>query len=297
MIEFENENKQLSFLDVTITNTRKNSYDFKIFRKTSIAKVQIKSKSNIPPHIAIGFLPRAYKIRTEKYLQSEIDFLIDIFTENGHNRNTLANIATEYLQNINKPKSNNQNNTKNTKNIIKLPWVPILGPKLRKEFKKKDIKTVFTSGANLKSILCQNKSKVIPNSYQGVYALNCSCNAEYIGEAKKKVMTRTTEHQQGNIKRKWESSGATEDCLKCHGQLNWLHPKTLSREARYKSRKIRESLGIKRSKYDSSKLNINRDDGNFVKTNTWIPLLRNINDLESALHNERSQCEAYMTLN
>ena len=78
-----------------------------------------------------GFLSQGYKICTEKHLQSEIDFLIAIFTENGHNRNTLTNIATEYLRNINKPKSNDQNNSKNTKNIIKLPWVPILGPKLR----------------------------------------------------------------------------------------------------------------------------------------------------------------------
>ena len=44
-------------------------------------------------------------------------------------------------------------------------------------------------------------------------------------------MTRTTEHQQDSIKGKWESSGATEHWLKCHGQFNWLHPKTLSREA------------------------------------------------------------------
>ena len=112
-----------------------------------------------------------------------------------------------------------------------------------------------------------------------------------------KVMTRTIEHQQESIKGKWESSGATEHCLKCHSQFSWLQPKTLSREARYKSRKIRESLEIKRSKCDSSKLNINRDDGNFVKTNTWTPLLRNINDLESALRNQRSQCNADMTSN
>ena len=97
-IEFENENKQLSFLDVTITNTGNNSYDFKIFRKTSITNVQIKPNSNIPPNITMGvfkgFLSRAYKICTEKYFQSEIDFLIDIFTENGHNRNAPSNIAT-----------------------------------------------------------------------------------------------------------------------------------------------------------------------------------------------------------
>ena len=131
----------------------------------------------------------------------------------------------------------------------------------------------------------------MPNSYPGVYTLNCSCNAEYIGETKKKVITRTIEHQQDSIKGKWESSGATEHCLKCHGQFNWLHPKTLSREARFKSRKIRESLKIKRSECSSSKSNINLYDGNFVKTNTWTPLLRNINDLESAVGNQRSHCK------
>ena len=150
-IEFENENKQLSFLDITITDIDKNSYDFKIFQKTSITKIQINPNSNIQPHIAMGvfkgFISWAYKICTEKHLQSEINFLIHIFTENGYNRNTLTNIATQYLKNINKPKSNNQNNTKNAKNIIKLPWVPILDLKLRKEFQKKDIKTVFIWGA------------------------------------------------------------------------------------------------------------------------------------------------------
>ena len=115
-IEFENENKQLNFLDITITNTGNNSYDFEIFRKTSTTNILIKLNSNIAPHIAMGvlkgFLSRAYKICTEKHLQTEIDFLIDIFTKNGHNRNALTNIATEYLRNINKPKSNGQNNNK-----------------------------------------------------------------------------------------------------------------------------------------------------------------------------------------
>ena len=97
------------------------------------------------------------------------------------------------------------------------------------------MKTVFTSGANLKSIL-----------HPGIYTLNCSCSIQYIGETKKKVITRSIENQQDSIKGKWESSGATEHCLKCHGQFSWLQLKTLSREARYKSRKIKESLEIKR---------------------------------------------------
>ena len=135
------------------------------------------------------------------------------------------------------------------------------------------MKNVLTSGANLKSILCQNKSKPIPNSCLGIYTLNCSCNAEYIGKTKKKAATRTIEYQQDSIKGKRKSSGATEHCLECHGQFNWLNQETLSREARYKSRKIREPLEIIRLKCNSSKFNVNRDDGNFVKTNTWTPLL------------------------
>ena len=108
------------------------------------------------------------------------------------------------------------------------------------------------------------------------------------------MITRTIEHQQDSIKGKWESSGATKHCLESHGQFNWLHPKTLSREAGYKSRKIGESVEIKRSKCNSSKLNINR---NFVKAITWTPLLRNINDLKNALHNQKSHCKADMTPN
>ena len=126
----------------------------------------------------------------------------------------------------------------------------ILGPKLQKEFRKKDIKTVFTAGANLKSILRQNKPKIVPNSCPGLYALNCSCNAEYIGKTKKKVMTRTIEHQQDSIKGEWEeSSCATKHCLNAMVNL------------------------IGYTECASSKLNINRDDGNFGKTNTWTPLL------------------------
>ena len=48
-----------------------------------------------------GFLSSAYKICTEKYLQSEKDFLIDIFTENGHNRNTLTQLQSTYETSIN----------------------------------------------------------------------------------------------------------------------------------------------------------------------------------------------------
>ena len=116
----------------------------------------------------------------------------------------------------------------------------------------------------------------------GVYLLNSSCNTEYISEAEKNVKTKIIEHQLESTKGKWKSSGKTKHCSKCNGQFNWLHPKILSGEKRYESREIRESLEIKRSKCDSSKSNINHDEGNLVKTNTWTPLLKKINNIDIA---------------
>ena len=112
-----------------------------------------------------------------------------MFVENGHKRTFLEALVKDY--NTKKKNSDNRNYT-NTK---KISWVPNIGPKIRKEFKKVNKDITFTSGKNLQSILCQNKPKLLPNSHPGVSQLDCSCNGRYIGESKKKVLTRCIEHQ------------------------------------------------------------------------------------------------------
>ena len=71
-IEFENQNKQLSFIDATSKNTGNNSYDYKIFWKTSITNVQTKpyakSTENI---IKVSFVSMSGPIIGQE-LQKEI---------------------------------------------------------------------------------------------------------------------------------------------------------------------------------------------------------------------------------
>ena len=63
--------------------------------------------------------------------------------------------------------------------------------------------------------------------------------------------------------------------FKMHCSIQLVTPKDIIQRS-----KIIKVLIIKRSICDSSnKSHINRDDGNLVKTNTWTPLLREINDL------------------
>ena len=85
--EFENDQKQLNLLDITITNSGTNPYDFKIFRKPAVTNVQIKSNSNMAANISVSvferFLSRAYKIYSKCYIDKEIQLLIDVFTGDG----------------------------------------------------------------------------------------------------------------------------------------------------------------------------------------------------------------------
>ena len=105
------------------------------------------------------------------------------------------------------------------------------------------------------------------------------CNSAYFGKTKKKILTRTAEHQQDSSKGKWDNSRATEHSLTCHGQFYWIHPETIAGENAYSKRKIRKVLEFKRAKYNIKIKVLNRDDDNLVKTNTWTPLLANINDM------------------
>ena len=85
-IEDENEEKFLNFLDIKIKNNNER-YQFDVHRKPVLTNVQIKPYSCIPldtiNRIFKGFLARATKICSEKYLREEIEYLTDIYCENG----------------------------------------------------------------------------------------------------------------------------------------------------------------------------------------------------------------------
>ena len=100
-----------------------------------------------------------------------------------------------------------------------------------------------------------------------MYELKCSCGSVYNGE--------TAEHQQESIKGNWSSSGPTEHTKECHDHFDWLHTNILSMKNRYYESKVRESLEIDMVlvRYGQDKV-LNRDNGNFGKSNAWKPLFK-----------------------
>ena len=156
---------------------------------------------------------------------------------------TLQKIINGFEKKTRGTNNNNSNDITNKKQTVTIPWVPKMGPKIKKEMQKFGFRVAFQRGPNLKNILCKIRDK-LSNSYPGVYELKCLCGSVYNGETKKKIISRSIEHQQGSIKGNWSSFGATERTKECHGNSDWLYPKTLSMKNRYYDRKVRESLEI-----------------------------------------------------
>ena len=146
-------------------------------------------------------------------MRAEIEYLTTIFCQNGHDRKILKKIINYFEKKTRSTNNNNTNNT-NKKQTIAFPWIPNIGPKIKKEVQKFRFRVVFQTGPNLKNISCKNKEKLIPNSYPGV------CGSLYNGETKNRIVSRSIEHQQNSIKGNWTSSGATENTKECHGHFD-----------------------------------------------------------------------------
>ena len=268
--EYENENRELNYLDITIKNTGDNQYKFQTYRKDAITNVQIKPHSchdqGIKLSVFKGYIARAKSICSKEYINEEIIFLINVFVENGYNRAELENL----VKHQNKPRKKSITNNP----YVSLPWVPGVSQKLKRCFKKAGCNISFKSPKNLKSILTKrNKSKLPPNSYPGVYLIQCECRYRYTGQTDKRVVNREKQHQKNIFNGDEKASALAEHSLKCSCNVNWDNTKTLSIQPTYFKRCVREALEIQRHETGpNDAFGINKDYGQYVKTNIWKSL-------------------------
>ena len=198
-----------------------------------------------------------------------------MFVENGYDRKRFEDTARSFTLSQSVPSDPLSEMEQQKKPIVKLPWIPKIGSKLRKSFKKHGVQVVFTSGPNLKDILSQHKCPLPKNSQPGVYSLECNCSVVYIGETKNKVSTRIGQHEKDVFHGRWSMSGAAEHAKLCNQGFKYESAKTLRIEQRYMERKVREAVEIRRQRRSGTTV-VNRDSGSYLKTNQWDVLLARI---------------------
>ena len=134
-----NEEKCLNFRGTKIKNNNVR-YEFDAHRKPALTNLHITPHSCIPSVTIIsrfkGFLAKATKICSEKYLTAEMKYMTDMFCENGYDLKILKKIinnSEKKTRSINN--TNNNNNNTDKKQTITLPWIPKIGRRIKTKFK------------------------------------------------------------------------------------------------------------------------------------------------------------------
>ena len=283
-METESTNKELAFLEIRTINNGQGRYEFDVYRKKAITNVQVKPCSSHDPRVLKGifkgFVYRALKICSNKFFEKEIDFLIEVFTENGYERNSLKKMANEVITKYRStPTTTNNNDTTSTeepKKRITLPWIPKVSPKLKSVYKKAGYDVAFKSGKNLGSLLSlKNKSKLPKNSYPGVYQIPCSCGIPpYRGQTKKRIVTRFGEHSTNVEREEVDKSGVALHSKNCSGEIKFDEASTVAVIHNEFQRKVRETLEIQKHDCHHSLGGMNPDKGQYVTTTFWVPLMK-----------------------
>jgi hypothetical protein len=304
-IEREDENKALNFIGLHVVNNLQGKYNFNIHRKNTITNVQIKPQSSHDPKILDGvfkgFVQRALRLCSKHFITSELEFLIEVFIENGYDSVRLRQIAAE-LQSKHSatsapvitdnadeiqqaellfthnaaPAPVMSENVDEVQQTVTLPCIPGISPKLRKCYKKAGYKVVFKSSANLKRLLTsRNKSRLPANSHPGVYKIKCQCTVQpYVGETKLRVCSRTEQHKEYVSKKKHGQSAIASHALMNNCVPDWDETVTLKVEPKRFERKVREALEIQRWQCGPANGGLNLDDGQYVTTAFWTPMFQ-----------------------
>ena len=204
-------NKQLNFLDITITRNQ-NQFKFGIYRKPTTTDTLIPynshhtySQKSAAFH---SLIHRAFNIPLEKEeLEKELKIIHQLATMNGYPEKLINKIiekhkTKQFINNINAIVCNNiiHNNNdptlandniyrKFTFNNKKISY------KLKNILKKHKIIPAFKTKTTLKNIFTNGKDKLPHNKKSGVYEIKCfECPAKYIGETSRNIEIRVKEH-------------------------------------------------------------------------------------------------------
>lgn len=253
----------LPFLDVRVIRMPDNSLTHTIHRKpTHTDRYLHASSHHHPAHLSSvprALMDRALRLCDPPYIQKELQHVRGVLEDNGYSWRQCCRWAKT---------SERKRPTRVERSPAYLPFVRGITDKIGYLLRRKyDIRTFFRPPGQIRQMLRSPKDKDRLN-VPGVYKVPCDCGKSYVGETRRNIATRLTEHI-----RSIKNMDITKSALAEHAHLldsnhyiRFDKASVLAREKFYVPRKIREAIEINRHP------NFNRDGG-WTLPPAWIPTL------------------------
>lgn len=251
----------LAFLDIKLKPVG-NKICINVFRKPTTTERFITNDSYSPQsHKMAAFNSMVHRmcslpLSTSNFMQ-ELNCIKRIADINGYFKSDIDILVNKHSRNIrNCQLTTFYRNKKEDLKWIKFNFEPQITNKLNTIFKKQKIGLGFTSENKIKNILGNPKDKIPTNNKSGIYELKCGdCNATYIGQTKRNILTRFKEHI-SHIKYNRPTKSAVAQHALENNHLNFtIEDLKLKKQVREKNKlDAWESLYIRRYKNKNREL-------------------------------------------
>lgn len=257
-------NGQLPFLDVLVTRLPNRELGHSVYRKPTHTNRYLNALSHHHPSqkqsVINSLVHRAVTLSEPDSLPSELVKVTDALTNNGYNKRDIQRTITRFLE----PDKIRQtkNTTTSSTTTAYLPYIKNVTDRISKILRKHDIRTSFNAHRKLSECLPSVKDS-LPLQTKGIYKIPCTCGKVYIGETRRTIKTRISEHERDTRLKHITQSALAEHKHDTGHNIKFAETEVISRTSRYYPRKIREAIEIFKNPN-----NINRDNG-YPLHNSW----------------------------
>jgi hypothetical protein len=229
LYELQQEGK-IAFLDLWIHRSQDGNIMFDIYRKPMQVPLYIPADSCHPQqHKMASFEAMAYRLVNTPLEQESFDkekkYILEAATINGYKQDRVLNILEKHqrrkdqkdLTTLIPIKREPLKLTSGQKEKIvftELPFMPPLSYKVEKCLKSHGINTFYSSQGNMKDLIGPLKDKITSEEKSGIYEIKCEgCDSVYVGQTKRKLITRYKEHDAALRKNQPSKSAIAQHCI------------------------------------------------------------------------------------
>jgi hypothetical protein len=250
------ENATLPFLDMEISR-KNNGVITKVYRKDTHTNRYLNWRSNHSRNVLIGVIKtlvyRAHRLCDLKEdLVEELNNLRDVFISNGYppnivNKTIEDSWIKELKRSIYAQMEKDEEDPKEFYDVLHAPYVKGFSERLQAKIHPMNVGFVMKKAQTIQSIVCKGMKpkQNLKQKKDVVYMVQCeTCDMKYIGETRKMLETRISQHQKDVQNRKDENSFFCHVKMNKGHRIDWDGTKILEEEDNTIRRKIKESIFI-----------------------------------------------------
>jgi hypothetical protein len=202
-------------------------------------------------------------------LHGEIHHLKCIFQRNGYNKDHIRRALHQ--------KQNRKLKDEKHIGIARLPYNKTYCNKISRVLQKFNIRTVHIPWKKTIQTLRSVKDELGLN-VPGVYQIPCECDKVYMGQTRRSIETRCTEHRRHiHLSQPDKSVVAKKHSINTRHCIDFTNTIVLDRTLSYMDRLVKEAIGIR-----LNNKNFNRDGG-LMLSRAWHPLINMLTNQEAGL--------------